>query len=173
MPCKSVDWFLYNGNYGLKYCSWIWLFNKLNKRINRLHERAFWLLCKDYNETFEKLLERYRSCAIHEKKNKKKNYQLAIEICKFKNGLASENFESMFVINSCGQNLISVYQKSILTIFEKSQQDTYVQSSRTLFLWNKKHSNFIWLKGSIKKWKPDCSCLTCINYISGVGFVIP
>ena len=68
------------------------------------------------------------------KKKKKKYYQLAIEICKFKNGLASENFESMFVINSCGQNLISVYQKSILTILEKSQQDTYVQSSRTLFL---------------------------------------
>ena len=66
---------------------------------------------------------------------KKKNiYQLAIEICKVKNGLASENFENMFVINSCGQNLISVYQKSILIILEKSQQDTYVQSSRTLFL---------------------------------------
>ena len=37
---------------------------------------------------------------------------------KVKHGLASESFESMFVVNS-SSNLSSVYQKSILNILEK------------------------------------------------------
>ena len=95
---------------------------QLNKRINRLYERAFRLIYDDYNETFDKFLEPDIICTIHEN-----NIQQAIEIIKVKHGVALEVFEYMFVMrnpHNQAQNLFSVYQKSIQNILEKTQQDT-------------------------------------------------
>ena len=87
-----------------KYCSLAWMFysRQLNKKINRLHERALRLIY-DYNDTFEKLLERDRSCTVYENNME----QLAIEMLKVKHGLVSKFFESMFVINNMSTKLHS------------------------------------------------------------------
>ena len=93
---------------------------QLNKRINRLRERVLRLIYDDYNETFKKLFEQDRSCTINEN-----NIQyFAIEMFKVKDGLVSEGFESMFVINNNSTRdlyLISVHQKSVLNILKKIQ----------------------------------------------------
>ena len=51
------------------YCPLIWMFHsrKLNKRINRLHERALRVAYKDDDLTFQQLLEKYNSFTIHER----------------------------------------------------------------------------------------------------------
>ena len=54
------------------------------------------LIYDEYNETFEDLLQRHKSCTSHENNIQ----QIAIEMFKVKYGLASAVFESMFVVNN-------------------------------------------------------------------------
>ena len=65
---------------------------KLNHRITKIHDRALRIVYNDHQSTFEKLLERDDSFAIHERNLQK----LAIEMFKVNNGLlvqlVSENF---------------------------------------------------------------------------------
>ena len=49
---------------------------QVNKKINRPHERALKLIYDDYNEILQKLLQRDRTCAMHENNIQ----QLAIEM---------------------------------------------------------------------------------------------
>ena len=93
-----------------KYCSLVWMFHShpLNKRINRLHERALRVIYNDYNETLEELLHVNRSCTIHENNIQ----QLVIEMFKVKNGLGSKDFESIFLIKKSSQNLKTAKNQS-------------------------------------------------------------
>ena len=75
----------------------------LNKKINRLHKRALRVIDDDYNETLEGLLHLDRSCTIHENSIQ----ELGIEMPQVKYGLASEGFESIFVINNNSAQLRS------------------------------------------------------------------
>ena len=88
-----------------KYCSLVYMLHtrQLNKIINRLHERALRLIYDDYNETFEKLLERNRFFTTHENNIQ----QFAIEMFKVKHCLVSEVFENMFVMNNNSTQLHS------------------------------------------------------------------
>ena len=51
------------------YCPLIWMFHsrKMQKRINKLHERALRVVYKDENLTFEQLLEKDEGFTIHER----------------------------------------------------------------------------------------------------------
>ena len=51
------------------YCPLIWMFHsrKMQKRINRLHERALRVVYKDDNLTYEQLLEKDEGFTIHER----------------------------------------------------------------------------------------------------------
>ena len=52
-----------------QYCPLVWMFHsrKMNNKINRLHERALRIACKDYASSFESLLEKDGSVTIHQK----------------------------------------------------------------------------------------------------------
>ena len=49
------------------YCPLIWMFHskRLNNKINRIHERALRITCKDKCSTFQELLEKDNSLSIH------------------------------------------------------------------------------------------------------------
>ena len=49
------------------YCPLIWMFHSrgLNNKINRMHERALTITCKDKSSTFPQLLENDNSVSIH------------------------------------------------------------------------------------------------------------
>ena len=55
---------------------------KLNRRINKTHERALRIVYNDRQCTFEEVLERHNSFTIHERNLQK----LAFEIFKVDNG---------------------------------------------------------------------------------------
>ena len=76
------------------YCPLVWMYHNrtLNRKINRLHERALKLVYKDDNLTFPELLERDQSFTVHQK-----NLQnLAIEMYKVKNELCPHFMKDVF-----------------------------------------------------------------------------
>ena len=52
-----------------QYCPLVWIFHKkhLNNKINRIHERALRIAYKDYESSFNTLLEKDDSFSIHAK----------------------------------------------------------------------------------------------------------
>ena len=51
------------------YAPVVWMFHsrKQNHHINRIHERALRVVYKDYNSTFDELLEKDNSYTIHDR----------------------------------------------------------------------------------------------------------
>ena len=51
------------------YAPVVWMFHsrKQNHHINRIHERALRLVYKDYNSSFDELLEKDNSCKIRDR----------------------------------------------------------------------------------------------------------
>ena len=70
------------------YCPLVWMCHSrtLNKKINKLYERALRLTYDDRQSTFEEQLNIDKSVSIHHR-----NFQvLATELCKVHHGLAPE-----------------------------------------------------------------------------------
>ena len=62
------------------YCPLVWMLYNLNKRFNKLHERALRILYNDDISTFEQLLTKDESVTMHHRNMQK----LAIEMYKVK-----------------------------------------------------------------------------------------
>ena len=78
------------------YAPVVWMFHsrKQNHHINRIHERALRVVYKDYNSSFDELLEKDSSCKIHDR-----NFQkLVTEIFKVKMNLVPEIMKEVFKI---------------------------------------------------------------------------
>ena len=81
------------------YAPVVWMFHnrKLNKHINRIHERALRIPHQDHNSTFNELLVKYSYFRIHDR-----NLQnLFIEIFKVKTKLAPEIMNEVFDFIEC------------------------------------------------------------------------
>ena len=79
----------------LSYCPLIWLFcsKTANNDINRTHKRALRILYRDYESSFEELIERDNTKTIHTKNLQK----LMIEVYKSLNHLNPEYMWEFFV----------------------------------------------------------------------------
>ena len=78
------------------YCPLTWMFysRKLNKKINKLHERCLQIVYND-NIIFEKLLETDNFASVH-----RRNIQvLATELSKIVNGFSPEIMKEAFPFN--------------------------------------------------------------------------
>ena len=64
----------------------LWLFTRVNARMNRLHERALRVIVKDFDSSFEELLRRGSSTTFHQWNLQK----LMTEIFKVKTWIAPE-----------------------------------------------------------------------------------
>ena len=85
------------------YCPLIWMCHSrnLNTRITRIHERALRIVYKDYDSSFNTLLEKSGSVTIHHK-----NIQLlATEMYKVIQGMTPPLFNDIFKLKDTSYNL--------------------------------------------------------------------
>ena len=78
------------------YAPVVWMIysRKQNHHINRIYERALRVVCKDYNSSFDELLEKDNSYKIHDRNLQK----LVTEIFKVKRNLGREIMKEVFEI---------------------------------------------------------------------------
>ena len=145
----------------------------INNKINRLHERALWIVYYDFKSSFEGLLMKHNSYSIHERNTQ----NLAIEIDKFLNGLSSSFLNKVFhknISNSYDlRNNNELYSRSPkqldmeLKLFHICHLKSGGKFQKTI----KMSSSLESLKTKICKWKPECDCRLCTTYLHHVGFV--
>ena len=152
------------------YCPLVWMCHSrgLNKRINKLQERALRIVYTNKNLTFEQLLEKDQSFTIHERNLQK----LATEIYKVKHYLCPKPFQELFISAIRGKSeWVLPKVKNVNTGLETIRYrgpktwelvPEEIKKSKTLSIF----------KDKIKEWKPSgCLCRLCKVYIKNVGYV--
>ena len=158
-----------------QYCQLAWMFHSsyLNNKINKIHERALRIAYKDYDSSFDVLLERDKAVTIHTK-----NLQtLMVETLKTQNNLNPPYVNEIFRERDNIYNLRNNNEfvlPSIKTVHFGSESIRY----RGPQLWfslpqdirnTESLSSF---KSKIKKWHgEECSCRLCRPFIPNVGFL--
>ena len=140
----------------------------INNKINRLHERALRIIFSDFKSTFEGLLRKGNFFSIHER-----NIQsLAIEICKFLNGLSPSYLNKIFhksISNSYDlRNHKELYFRNPKTVRYRTETVSYMAPK----IWSKvletikMTSSLESFKSEIRRWKPECDCCRCTTFAS-------
>ena len=117
------------------YCPLVWMFHnrRYNNKVNRLHERMFRIVYKDYKSYFAELLSEDISFTVHHKNVQK----LAIEMSKVKNELWPKIMLDLLKEATHPYNLrnglIWVLTKSKLFVVVLKPLPTLVQKSGQLF----------------------------------------
>ena len=156
------------------YCPLVWIFHsrELNRRINRIHERALRVVYSDDLSSFKTLLERDKSFTVHER-----NIQtLAIEMFKVANGLSPEIIKSVFPLKSnqmyCSKQIFKT--KAVRSVYNGIDTLSFLGPKIWLIIPDdiKNVDNIKEFKRKIKMWKPTkCPCRLCKIYIPGVGYI--
>ena len=157
------------------YCPLVWMFHNrmLNKKINKLHERALRIVYKNDKLTFQELLEKDDSVTIHQKNLQK----LATEMFRIKNKLSPLPMQELFTEKIHQHNLrhkrswetfnlrtVKYGTETIRNMGPKTWDlvPNYIKESKSLLEFQKK----------IKKWKTsECKCRLCKTYVFDLGFV--
>ena len=84
------------------YCPLVWMLHRrnLNNRINNIHERALRIVYRDYESTFQQLLQQNKSVSIYQRSLQ----ILATEIFKTKNDLKPVIMEDVFNFKNLAYN---------------------------------------------------------------------
>ena len=147
---------------------WMCHSRDLNRRINKLHERALKLVYKNEEMTFEELLKMDESFTIHERNLQK----LATEMYKVKHDLCPKPFKDLFTPSIRGKHewvlpkVVSVNKGQETIRFRGpmtwSLVPKEIRESKTLLLF----------KERIRKWKPvGCTCRLCKIYVENLGYL--
>ena len=159
----------------VSYCPLVWMCHsrKLNNKINKLHERALWLVCDDRQSTFEELVNKGKSVTIHHK-----NLQVfTTELYKVRHRLAPELINDIFK----KRNVTCNFRKNS-TFETRNLKRVYYGSETISFIgpkiWEllpsniKDSENLNIFKPNIKSWRPEnCACRLCRLYIADIGFI--
>ena len=139
------------------YCPLIWMCHsrELNRKINKLHERALIVVYKNNDLAFQELLERDESFTIHERNLQK----LATEMYKVKHNLCPKPTQELFTPTIRGKNdwvlpKVTTVNNGLETIryrgpktWELVPEDTKISKTLSTF------------KEKIRNWKPlGCNC---------------
>ena len=151
------------------YCPLIWMFcsASMNKKINRIHERALRIVYRDYESSFEELLKKDKSLTFHQRNI----HQVAIEMFKVKHGLSPKFMKDILVPD----------QEVTGVDFRRPNVNSVKKGCRSL----RNFGPIVWkmlpeklklcetldeFKIAIKPWEPeDCPCELCNPIIPGFG----
>ena len=156
------------------YCPLVWMFHdrSVNKRINKIHERALKIAYKNSCTSFDDLVKKAERVSIQQRNIK----LLATEIFKTQSNLNPSFMKQIFVqkdvpyhLRSC-RNTFAPRPKTIGYGIESAcflgsriwhAIPSYIEESQIL-------NNF---KGKIQSYELDCSCRLCRFYIGNLGFL--
>ena len=153
------------------YCPLIWMFCSctMNKKINRIHERALRIVYRDYETSFHELLKKDKSLTFHHRNI----HQVAIEMFKVKHDLSPHFMKDIFTMEEGIRSRDD---------FRRPNVNSVKKGCRSLrnfgpIVWNKllpeKHKLCKTLdefKISIKAWEPEnCPCELCNPIVPGLG----
>ena len=169
-------------NSQFSYCPLVWMFHnrQLNTRINNLHYRALRMVYQDQVTSFEELLCKDGSVAIHHR-----NLQfLATELYKVNKGIGPSFMEEIFPKNPNANSLdasVGAREKSTFYNFDNTKKVySGLETLRCLGpkVWDmipkdvKNIDSLILFKNKIKNWIPKhCPCRLCKIYIKDIGFL--
>ena len=152
------------------YCPLVWMCHSrdLNRKINKLHERALRLVYQEKKMTFEQLLEKDGTVTIHHRNLQK----LAVEMYKVKNNLGPKAMQEIFKPSIRGRNewilpQVRTVNRGLETIRYRGPKTwelvpTDIKDSKSLSLF----------KTKIKNWKPvGCTCRLCKTFIKDLGYL--
>ena len=157
------------------YCPLVWMLDNrtLNNKINRLHERALRIVCKNNNLTFQELLEKDGSVTIHHRNLQRQ----ATEMYKIKNHLSPLPMQELFTEKNNKHDLRnkrSWESYNVRTVSYGTETIRY----RGPKIWEivpievKESTTLAGFKAKIKKWKPrGCTCRLCKSYIYNLEFI--
>ena len=144
----------------------------LNKKINKLHERALRLVYDDRQSTFEDLLNIDKSVTIHHRNLR----VLATELYEVHHGLAPELMNNIFKkrdVTYYFRNNSTFETRSITSVFYGSETISFLGPK----IWEllpsniKDSENLNIFKSNIKSRKPEnCPCHLCRLYIADIEF---
>lgn len=148
--------------------------NKMNKKINHIHERALRLVYQDYVTSFSDLLKKDNSLTFHHRNI----HQVAIEMFKVKHDLSPPFMKEMFtnVGNVKGTRSGDTFARPNVCTVNKGDQSL---RSFGPIVWNvmlpsrlKTCKNLSEFKNNIKCWVPEnCPYKLCKQYTPELGYV--
>ena len=157
------------------YAPVVWMFHsrKQNHHISRIHERALRVVYKDYNSSFDELLEKDNSLKIHDR-----NLQKPVtEIFKVKMNLGPEIMKEVFEIVEVShalRNELKLKSRKIHSVRYGIETASFVGAR----VWNrlpsglKQCKSLELFKSKIKNWIPEnCPCKLCKTYLRRIGYV--
>ena len=158
------------------YCPLVWMFHGrgINRKINKLHERALRIVYEDFTSSFGELLIKDRSCTIHQR-----NIQtLAIEIFKTKKGINPAFMQDIFIAKSdVGYMLRQKRELDSMNVRTVSWGENTLRYLGCK-IWKlvpeniKMSLSLEQFKVEIRKWVPnDCPCRLCSTYIQDIGYI--
>ena len=152
------------------YCPLIWMCHsrELNRKINKLHERALRVVYKDRDLTFEQLLEKDKSFTIHEKNLQK----LAVEMYKVKHNLCPKPIQELFTPAIRGNH--EWVLPKVRTVNNGKETIRYMGPKTWTLVPDviKKSKSLSLFKKEIKEWKPiGCTCRLCKIYVKDLGYL--
>ena len=143
----------------------------LNSRINRIHERALRIVYKDYDLSFDSLLE--KSVRIHHR-----NLQiLPTEIYKVLHDLSPTFMKEIFQLRNSNYNLRknpTFDTRNVKSIFSGTETISYLGLKILEQVPNeiKNSTSINNIKNKSKDWIPnECPCRLCKVYIANLEFI--
>ena len=159
------------------YCPLIWMFcsRSMNRKINRIHERALRLVYQNYTSTFEELLKTDNSLSFHHRNI----HQVAIEMYKVKNGLSPPFASEIWHHIGKGRETRAGDEFALQTAKSVKRGDRSLRVFGPI-VWNtmlpehlKSSVSLDALKVDIKSWVPDnCCCELCKVYVKDLGYTV-
>ena len=156
------------------YCPLVWMFHdrNINKKVNKIQERALRIVYKDNHSDFETLLVNQNSASVHQR-----NLRLLLtEIYKTKSGNAPSFMKEIFMEKVPSYGLRdggNICLPKVKTMRFGTETVRFLGQKlwRTLPTEIKESESLSVFKRKIKTYKVSCDCRLCKRYVENLGYI--